>query len=395
MKAFALLLISLSLYAGSIDTLIQKAYTNNPTLQKLSLVTQLSDYDIANSTLYKNPVLSIGLNDINLDDPSSRDLEAMQAEYITISQEFTDLDKLDIKKQIEKSNKKISILLLEEQKDRITKTIYQYYFNYEQLTTKIQLNTQKIANIEKISEYHTNHMQHKKAFQEILSNDLTIDKLKLQIIFNQEKQKQILINLSELVGEKVHTLDNISKEPTLTNMGTIEDHKLLLIEKNNIQKTIQAKELANENRSSDYTLSAGYYHRDQFDDYVNVAIKFPLNIYGKESNDFSKAHKQIDIAHNKYDEVKNSLQKKYDLELSKQKLSQRSLEYISKINEHLLKEKELVVNKNNIDSLIEILMLENQILDNKILESNYKRDLQIANIELSYLSSNLQRIINE
>jgi len=391
-KALLLLLISLSLYAADINTLIQKAYSNNPTIQKLSSEIELNNYDIANSILYKNPVLTLGINDINFDEPSKRDLEAMQAEYITISQEFTDSDKLDIKKQIENSDKKISILLLEEQKDRIVKTLYQYYFAYEQLTQKIKLNEQKKANIAKISKYHTNHIQHKKAFQEILNNDLNIDKLSLQIIFDKEKQKQILINTSELVGETVRTIEPLNKKLTPMQTARLEEHKLLLIEKENIQKRLQTKELAKENQSSDYTLSAGYFHRDQFDDYMNVAIKFPLNIYGKEKNNLLKARKQVDIAHSKYAEVKNSLKKRYDMELSKRKLNLRSLEYIHKINQHLEKEKELILNKNSIDSLIEVLMIDNKLIENMILKTNYNKELQIANIQLYYLSSNLQRI---
>ena len=392
MKALALLLISLALYAKDLDSLIQTAYQTNPTIQKLTQQIELKNFDIANAQLYKNPIVTLGLNDINLQEPIKRDLEAMQTEYINISQEITDSNKLQLNKQIEQLNKKVALLFLEEQKDRLKTTLFTYYFQYEQLTKQIQLNEQKIDNIEKISTYYTNHIQNKKAFQEILNNDLTTDKLKLQILLDTEKQKQILINISELVGEKVENLSLKDYQISSNVPSSLEEHRLLLIENQNILIQKKQERLATENLSSDYTISAGYYHRSEFDDYLNISIKFPLTFYGKEKNEVLKAKKQIHIAHSKYNEIKNTLIRKQQLELSKQKLAKSSLSYIDKIQKHLEKEKELISKKNSLDSLIEILLLENMILDNDIARAKYVQEIKSSNLELLYLSSDLQRL---
>jgi len=395
MKVFLLLLLSISLFAENVTSLINKAYLNNPSIQSLTKQIETFNYDIENSTLYKNPVVTIGLNDINLSKPNKRNIEPMQTNYISISQEITNSDKLHYKKQIELSNKKIASLFLEEQKNKIFKTIYSYYFKYNQLAKKITLHQDKIKNIQKIQAYHTNHTEHKKAFQDILNNDLTIDKIKLQIIFNKEKQKQILIEISELVNEEVNSITLSSNNLPNSFTNTINTHTLLEIEKEKLQKTSYKKDLSQENRSSDYTLSGGYYQRDELEDYVSIAIKIPLKFYGKEKNEFLKAKKEISIAQSKVDAITNTLNKKYKLELSKQRLAKQSIVYINRINEHLLKEKELITNKNNFNSLLEVLQVENKILNNQIQKTKYFKELQLANIELAYLTSRLKEISNE
>lgn len=395
MRFFLSFIFTFSLYAQDINTLVLKAYQNNPTIQKLQNQIESTTHDIANSDLYKNPSVTIGLNDINLDEPDRRDIEAMQTNFISISQEITDSDKLNYKKQIELSNQKILQLTLNEQKNILAKNIYNYFIDYQQLEKRIQLNNQKIENIDKTKDYHTNHMQYTKAFQEILNNDLTIDKLQLQVIFDQEKQKQILIELSELINEPISNIsfNNFTIPKTVDTQ--INEHTLLLIEKEKIQKATFAKKLADENQSSDYMISAGYYNRDSFDDYVSVALTIPLNIYGKEKNESLKARKNIDIAGNALTEVHNRLEKRYKLELSKKELAQKSLSYIDKINEHLLKQKDLIVNNTNFDSLLEVLMIENKILDNEILQIQYKKELENISVELAYLTSHFKEITHE
>ena len=394
MRFFLFILLTISLYGESLNSLIQKGFNNNPIIQSLLIEADLKDFDIANSKLYKNPTITLGINDINFDDPEKRDLEAMQTNYISISQQITNSDKLHYKTLLSKTDKKITLLKLKEEKNKLIRNIYQYYFRYLQLKKQIQLTKEKITNIEKINSYHTNHIQHKKAFQDILNNDLFTDKLNLQILLDNEKQKQILIELSKLTNEEITTLSK-SKYNLNNISNSINNHPLLLIANSKIEKNNYLKSLAKENQSSDYTISIGYYNRDSFDDYANIALKIPLNIYGKEKNDLSKAHKSIDIAQQRFNEVNLKLKRDFKINSSKLNLAQNSLVLIKNINGHLVKEKELISNKNSLDSIVEILKIENKLLDNKILKSQYTKDIQLAKLELIYLTSSLQGLHNE
>lgn len=387
MKALLPFFITISLYATGIDTLIDSAYKNNPTIKKLELQISSSDYVIKNSDLYKNPVLTLGVNDINLDEPSKRDIEAMQASYITISQEFTNSSKLEQKTKIAVLNKEILTLLLKEQKSRISKEIYKIAYTIDELNKKIKLNEKKINNIKKIKNYHDNHIEHKKAFQVTLQNELMIDSLKLQIVSDKEMIEQLYANLSELTASLVKSIE----VPKRVKYGVgVEHHTLLMIEQLNIKKAQAKKSLAKENESSDYTLSGGYYKREGFDDYLNIALKIPLNIYSKESNDLQIAFKELDISKSRYEEQKNRLEKLYKIELSKNRVFKESIEYTLKIIEHLEKQKELIGNQNTRDSLIEILDMQNNIIENRIKIAAFEKQSLSSDVELAYLTSALK-----
>ncbi len=387
-KAFLPLTLVASLYATDIQTLVSKSYDNNPTLKKLELQIKASDYDIKNSDIYKNPILSIGLNDINLDEPTDRALEPMQTQYISISQEITDSDKLEQKSKIAYINKEILQIILKEKKDQISKKIYTLAYEIQELEEKIKLNKQKILNIKEIKNYHDNHIQHKQAFQISLQNDLMIDTINLSIQIDLEKIEQKYVKLSELVNDDVKNIENVNE---FIYDEDITSHKLLQIEELNIKKANVKKELARENESSDFTLSAGYYQREKFDDYVNIAIKMPLNIYKKESNELHKSFKQIEISRQRYEEVKNALYKKYKIELSKNRLSKNSIKYIDQILAHLEKEKELIINQNKMDSVIGALAIENKIIDEKKKRLMYQKQLKQSKLELAYLTSTIKR----
>jgi len=394
MRFFLLLLITISLYCEDLNSLIQKGFNNNPTIQKLRVEVDLKAYDIANSKLYKNPTITIGINDINFDTPEKRDIEPMQTNFISFSQQITDSDKLSLQTQIKITNQKLILLKIQEEKNKLVKNIYKYYFSYFQLKNQIKLNRKKIENIDKISLYHTNNIQNTKAFQNILSNDLIKEKLHIKILINKEKQKQILINISQLINQDIRTLKK-SQTIISNNSNSIEEHTLLLIENLKIEQNNYEKDLALENQSSDYTISAGYYNRNSFDDYASIALKIPLNIYGKEKNNLLKEKKAINVAKHNFEEVKTKLKRDFAIYSSKQNLAKKSLVYIQSIKQHLLKEKELITNKNITNNLVEILMLENKLLDNEIQKTQYTKDMQLALVELIYLTSSLKGLYNE
>jgi cobalt-zinc-cadmium efflux system outer membrane protein len=387
-RAFIPLLFLANLFATDIDMLISKAYENNPTLKKIESQIQASQYDIKNSDIYKNPVLSIGANDINIDDPSNRELEPMQTQYITIAQEITDTDKLEYKTKIAKINKQILQTLLEDKKDQIVKTIYSLSYSIKELEQKIKLNDQKLDNTTQIKNYFENNIQNKDAFQKALKSELMIDNIKLMNQIDMEKISQLYSKLSEVVNEDISSIDSPNQ---LNFKNKLKDHKLLQIQELNIKKAHTQKALAKENESSDITLSAGYFQRQKYDDYVNIAIKFPLNIYEKESNELQKSFRQIDISKSKFDEVENTLERRFKVEYSKNRLANKSIKYMDMIISNLQKEKELISNQNSNNSVIKALNIENKIIDEKIKKLSFEKQKSVSSVELAYLTSTITK----
>lgn len=388
MKAFILILFSISLYGFTIDEAIDSAMKNNLSLKTLEQQVQNKNYDIKNSEVYKNPMLSIGLNDISLKEPTARDLEPMQTNYVAISQEIINGDKIKYKKQIESINKQILETILKEKQTKIKQNIYKLYFTYDFLTKKIKILDNKLQNIKQINIYHNNHIEDKKAFSMVLRNQLKIDTLILKQTQLKEQKIQILATLEELINKRV--LDIVPTTYSVSDSAkNIETHNLLQIEALKIKSELAKKDLSEAKKSANITLYGGYYHREDFDDYLNFGVKIPLNIYDKEKNDFQKSLEQITIAKTQQDRLKLQLEKEYQIAISKKDVAKSSIEITKKLIVNILKEKELLMAQNSKDTLLKSLMFDNEILDSELLLQKYQKEFFVQSVMLDYLNSRL------
>jgi len=388
MKFVLLACITLPLFAKDITALANITFNNNPKIKELHKQIKAKEFDILNTANYKNPVVSIGVNDINLNDPIKRDIEAMQTQYINFSQEIVNSSKLHIKKNIEKYNQIILSSKLENEKNLILKKLYIYYFQYATLQDNIQLYKQQQNNILKIKDFHTNHINHKEAFQTMIQNDIMIENLQLQIIQSQEQIKQVLFEIKAISGESINSIE--STDLPIFQNSVDKNHPLLTINQTKIQQAKEQTKLAQENKASDFTLNAGYYNRDSKDDYINLGIKIPLQIYSTEDNLVSKSLQNTQIMTHQLEQTKLNLEKKYNISYSKYTLADYSLKLLKKQNQYLIQEKEYINTKNKLSNILEILDLENKIIQNKILMNQQIKNKNIASAELSYLSSQLR-----
>jgi outer membrane protein TolC len=384
----ALVFLPLSIFASDITSLVNSAYDKNPQIQLLKEKIKAKDFDIQNSTIDKNPMLSFGVTDINLNEPLKRDLEAMQTHYISVAQEFTDKDKQNSKKDIAILEKQIIQTKLNLEIEQLTKKLYKYYFEYKKLCNEIRLINKKIKNIQHIKSFHTSHINHEEAYQASINNDLTLEKLKLKLIKIEQKKEQIFIDISELVNEKI-TAISISKD--LLHSDTLdENHLVLQIKKLQIKKAKAINKLAKNNTSSDFTLSAGYYQRESRDDYLNLGVKIPLQIYNKEDNLIKQSKIKINEATHELESLKNQLIKSLYTNISNKKLEKLTISSLEKIIQLQEKELNLITNQNNMNTLLQALNLKNKIIDNKLQINTQNYLLNIASLELAYLGGNLR-----
>lgn len=388
MKLLLLAFITLPLFAKDIISLANLAFQNNPNIKQLHNQIKAKNFDILNSTNFKNPVISLGINDINLNDPLKRDIEAMQTQYINFAQEITNSSKLDSKKNIEKYNQMILSFELENERNIILKKLYTYYFQYKTLQNNIQLYKKQQNNIKKIKDFHTNHINHQEAFQTMIQNDLMLENIQLQIIQAEEKIDLILFEITEITGENTDSIE----VQMIPKFNTIIDtnHMLLSIAKTKISKAKEETNLAQKNQSSNVTFNAGYYSRDSKDDYINIGIKIPLQTYKTEENLVAKSMKNTQVAINQLEKIQLNLDKQYNIAFSKLTLANNSIKSLKKQNRYLLQEKEYISSKNKLSNILEILALENSIIKNAILMNQQIQNKNIASTQLSYLSSQLR-----
>ena len=389
MKALAPFFIIATLSATDIDVVIKNTLLHNPTLKVYAQNIEALKYDKQNASLYKNPELTLGINDILFDNVLDRGIEPMQTNFITLTQTIPRGDKLQLQEKLLSSDEDIAALELENLKDKLVTQIYQAAFEVRYFIKTNELRSQKIENLQQIQNYHSKHMLSSQAFEQLLQNDLSITAEKIKIEEQKERIQQIYAQLEEISSMQLQDLQ-IKKDLLYKKQRNIQEHKLLQIQKKLVTKSGVQNALAKENKAADYTLSVGYYHRESFDDYVSLALKIPLNIYGREENLISKSLTQANRAKANYEKVLKNIESLYTINLSKLKSAEHSLELCYKIDETLDKELGIYKKQSVKNSIIKILELENKKISNAIEIQKYLYDLSIAKVQLSYITSSIR-----
>ena len=135
-------LIISSSFSLELDDIVKETLNNSYDLQKINKNIQIANEDIKLSDKWKNPVLTIGANDILLDEPFKRDKEAMQSNYVVISQTIPINGKLKHQKSIVIQDRNIALMDLENKKLQLSSLIYDYGY-------AIQINRKKLVLVEK------------------------------------------------------------------------------------------------------------------------------------------------------------------------------------------------------------------------------------------------------
>jgi outer membrane protein, heavy metal efflux system len=134
-SAFTISLLS----AVTIDELVKNTNENNYDLKSVNKSIEIANQQILLSKKWQNPILSFGLNDLWLNDLSSRNKEAMQASFIGISQVIPTGSKLEIKEKIAQKDKNIQILNLDDKKLELESKVYEYVYTILLLEKKYKL----------------------------------------------------------------------------------------------------------------------------------------------------------------------------------------------------------------------------------------------------------------
>lgn len=289
-------------YAQSVNSILKLIESKNYILKAKETQVKSSFIDTELSSTWSNPVLGIGITDINLNEPTARDIEAMQAQYITYTQAIPTNGKLKLAHEIKKYDTKISQLDYHNYKQKIQSEALLYSYN-------IFYNNEKL----KILKKYTDNLEHQKKLMTLLYEngkldqsslvtlDIKIYKLKLQkqnLLYTISKMKKSLENI---IYTKVNTitLDNFFDNFTIDMNSVLEKHPLILIEKEKIKQQTQKIALENSKKISDVKLTVGYYQRERFDDYVSLNVAIPLSIQGTEKLQVKKSKINRDIIQSK------------------------------------------------------------------------------------------------
>jgi len=291
-----------------IDNIVEKTYKNNYNLKALAQVIKTAKEQIELSSKLSNPILSFGANDIQFDDVTRRDLEAMQGQFIGFTQTFPLGDKLKISKDIAVNDYEISKYTVEDKKLQYKAKIYEYIYNIKLLKERLALFDEFKNNITKLESLLKEFYKYNKASQvEILNTQIIYQELNLK----SQKLKTILntitLKLEQITYEKIENINLSTKIEKIKLSTKIESHPKILSFVQSSKKFENISSLEKEKKNSDLKVSLNYFQREgKYKDYANIAFAIPLSIYESEDIKSRQAKfKALEVNHKLEDMKQN------------------------------------------------------------------------------------------
>jgi len=297
-----------SSFAVSLDAMVETVLANNQDLKSLEHSIKVANTQVELSTNWNNPTLTLGVNDIQFDNPSKRDIEAMQGQYIGFSQVIPMGDKLELQKEISLKEKNIANYVLEDKKLQLRSLVYEYGYSIVVLEKKYDLFTRYLKNIKSLEELSSSLYESGKMKQtDIIDLKISYSKIVLQQKKLQNLIKNLYLRLNELTLNKIDSIELSLDMSSLELTTAFDTHpKLSILKEKSLQYT-DISRLELEKRTSDIKLNVTYFNRDsKYEDYANVSVNIPLAIYGTEKTKALKAKLQASQMKSSLDDLQNT-----------------------------------------------------------------------------------------
>ena len=288
-----ILLLGMSAYSSTLSDIKKQTLNNNQDLKIIQNDIKVSKHSELLSTKWKNIVLGFGMNDLQLNDFTSRDIEPMQNQFISLSQKIPLSNELNNKRDIQITQSKIYSLLLEDKKVKYNSLIHEYLNEYVILQKRVWLLSNLKKNIKTIQE-----LQEQK-FKLTGSEQINIINSSNKYV-RYDLEREALLNKLEILKLKLENISYSSQNKIIHSLEkqTIEKVNIQELLKNNfmykalkekIKKSKQNIDLEKSKYTNDINFKIAYYQRENFEDYLSFSISYPLSIYGSENIKVNRA----------------------------------------------------------------------------------------------------------
>ncbi len=310
---FLVALLLSSSFALELETIVQDALKENYEIKLREKVILFDEQDIALATTWKDPTFSAGLNDIWFDDPLKRDKEAMQAQFIALSQVVPTNGKLAKKEAIFKEQKEISRLKLEDKKLKLASNIREIGYSFVITQKKIALLKDYQKNTKELEDVAYMLYESGGIKQTVpLNAKLLNSKLKIQMQNLEYKLQSLKLKLEELTYKEIEAVEtSLEKRDDLS--VDIETHPAILALKSEVKKQNSVAKLKRAEKIPDIKFNVGYFQRDDRNDYLSASINLPLPIRGIQEKQESKAKYKALMGKDKLESLKITFKSKVDL----------------------------------------------------------------------------------
>ncbi len=337
------LLLSLSLCtivsAESLDELIKMLKNQNLSLQSEKDSIKIAKEEIQIASRWDNPTLSIGANDLLLDDFGDRSKEPMQTQFLSLSQKIPLGGKKRLMKNIATVKSSIADINYIEKYKHIVSLLSRYAYRVAIIDKKLQLLKRSKRNLNRVKKLETKLLSISKAKQSTIEDikislkSLTIKRRRLQ-----RQKRTILHKIEELVYSDISDITinlNMNKTPTID----LKQHPLIINADLEIEKNKESLELAKADKIPDLRVGVGYFQRENRSDYLSINAGVKLPIYGKEESKITQALLRYKQAKRAKKELTYRLQKR--VAILKEKMSEAKKNYQT-LKEEMLPKKRYI-----------------------------------------------------
>jgi len=309
-KIYTVLLLSFSLNAQTLQETITYSLQNNYQLQILQ-----EESEIAGST-WADPILKVGINDVQADHPLSRNIEAMQNQFVTLSQTIPLSNRLELSSAIEREKQKVieqkkEVLrvniafgirkaFIEAKNAQENLSVLDDYISFLKtpLTLIINLSAVESDSVEKYIKTQLLQKEYQLQRENWLQR-IVIAKERIELIGNlkmDDFSDEVALKSYHLASQSELLMQLEQQSPEL---------KMVLALKDVASKGIA---LAKAKEEADITVTGGYYQRFDRNDYVSFSVGMPLFIHKKQEHRKVQAMKRANIQDISYARTKVQLE---------------------------------------------------------------------------------------
>ena len=285
----ALSLLGASLYATTLDEIIQKALEQNPSLESITHKISANKSNIDVSNQFSNPTITYTQNTIDDD-------QAMSQRTVTLQQKLPYFGKRDSLKEVAVAQEAILTQNLEQAKVSLVNEIKNQAYTVWKLEELLKIiNEYKDLTRQNIELFESYTITSDNQHMGIMSAELTLSDLKVQKSILKAQIYTAYAKLSYLASFEVKKLDInllVMDMPNIDELHVdLSNNKNLAIREKEIQKNQAMVKTADLNNYPDINLIGGYSYRNNFDNYWTFGLGVSLPIYGSEDYKEEEARK--------------------------------------------------------------------------------------------------------
>lgn len=281
-KLLLVLTLTTVVYGQSLETLLEKVKAENLLLSQSQEAIMISEEETGLADIWDNPSLTIGANDLLIDDITARDREPMQTHFITLFQKIPTAGKNDLKKSVAMVERDISDASYHDRLSKLLSRASGFAYKVAIIDKKLALIGKYQRNVKRVKRLQTKRLEVGMSSQstveksKILAKKLVIKKRKLSTM-----KRALLYKIEQLSYQKVSSIE----VPLVMDKSVkiaLSKHPIMIAASLGVKKAKENLKLQRATKTPDAKLGVGYFQREDRSDYLSLNVGFSLPVRGKE-----------------------------------------------------------------------------------------------------------------